>query len=72
VQPGGIPAIGQLLRFRKIVDADEGVIQYPVADPTPLQLSHSSTNLAKEDISTLPARGHFYFALTRDLYDSIF
>jgi hypothetical protein len=29
--------------------------------------THSATNLAKEDIFTLPARGHFYFALTNDL-----
>src|SRR2546427_13285807 len=32
----------------------------------PQHNTHSSSDRAKGDISTLPARGHFYFALTRN------
>jgi hypothetical protein len=39
----------------------------------PQNNTHSSSDRAKGDISTLPARGHFYFALTNpSLYLTIF
>jgi hypothetical protein len=34
----------------------------------PQNIMHSAEHQAKEDISTLPARGHFYFALTQRIF----